>query len=106
MSRHQSLSVLLENFSDAHIFTKGFLLVLTARNVLVSIVVTTMEAFPVIQGIIVASSSVLLCLYMLLKNPFNRRFNQLQQLFMEVCVLCVYICVTVLAVIDKHSYDN
>ena len=107
--KYKSVSVLYEDFRDTGFFRHGFLFVLVARDVVISLIITLMPSFHRIQAILLCTLSVITCVCLILYNPFRERFERYSQLFSEVSVLIVYICILCLSIIDTEnalSYNN
>ena len=102
-TKYQWLEVLYKDFSDRSLFKYGFMFILAARNITVSVLITTMLSFPLVEAILLVCCSLLMCAYLLFNNPFHTRYEQFSQIFLELCVLAVYICVLILAVLDSQS---
>ena len=61
-----------------------------------------MLSLPLVQSILFICFSVLPCVYVLLSNPFRVSFEQAIQIFHELSVFTVYICVLCLASLDYN----
>ena len=103
IKKYESLEVLYKDFSDASLFKHGFLLVLIARDIVINLVVVTMVSLASIQAVLLICSSVLICVWVIFRNPFRERFEQIAQLFSELCVLIVFACVVMLATFNSDD---
>ena len=98
--RYGNLRVLYEDFSDASLFKHGFLIVLVVRNIMISITITTLLQYPLVQTILLTCFSLMMCAYLLVCNPFTSWQDRVTQMFLEFLVLAVYICIFMLALLD------
>ena len=100
--KYEFIAVLYEDFSDSTLFKHGFLFVGVARDIAISLIITTLSSLPLFQSVLLSCCSLLMCIYLLFNNPFRHRFEQASQIFLELCVFIVYISVTTIAVLDSH----
>ena len=99
--KHSGLKVLFEDFRDESLLQHGFLSILVVRDTAVSLIMTTMVSYPLIQSAMLASFSVCMCGYLALKNPFKHRLERAAQIFLEVCLLTVNLSVLSFAILDS-----
>ena len=101
IKKYESLEVLYKDFSDGSPLKHGFLLVLIARDIVINLVIVTMVSLAPIQVVVLICCSVLVCVMIIFRNPFRERFEQMAQLFSELCVLIVFTCVVILATLKS-----
>ena len=99
----EGLAVLFRDFSCKSVLRHGFLLLMTVRSTLVSLMVGTALSFPLLESTLLVCCSIIMCIYLLCQNPFKARFEIASQLFMELCVLVIYVCVWLLAILDSQN---
>lgn len=105
IQKYKPLEALYENYVDTTIFKHGFLLVIILRDIIISLMIVTLPSYPVLQAAVLCALSILICLLILLNNPFKHRFEQVSQIFLELCVLLAFILVLVHANLDA-KYDS
>ena len=103
ISKYEFIAVLYEDFSDSSLFKHGFLFVGVARDIAISLIITTMPSLPLFQSVLLSFCNIFMCLHLLLNNPFRHRFEQVSQIFLELCVLVAYISVTTVATLRLFS---
>ena len=103
VKKYSFLAVLYKDFSNKTLFKHSYLFILDARNITISILVTTMLSMPLFESGLMICCSALMCIYLIFSNPFCSRFEQVSQLFLEMCVLSVYICVLCLALFGTQD---
>ena len=98
--KYAAMRCVHEDFRDISLIRHGFMFLLVMRDTIISCILTLMVSQPLAQIIVMLCCSVAICLVMLLTNPFRDSFDWASQLFSELCVLVVYICVLCLAISD------
>ena len=73
-SKYEFIAVLYKDFSDLSLFKHGFLFVGVARDIAISLIITTMSSLPLFQSVLLSCCSILMCIYLLFNNPFKHRF--------------------------------
>ena len=107
IEKHDYLKLLHLDFADSAIHKQAFALILVSIDMLVGLIVAVMVPHPLAESILLVISSVLLCIYLVWRHPFRERFEQVTQIFLEICVVIVYICVLIFAVIcQKHKHSK
>lgn len=101
--KHEWLQAVYKDFSNATRIKHGFLFILVLRQTAVSIIASTLTALPQFQAHMFVLCSVSICGYLLFRRPFQLLYDNFAQLFFELCVLVVYICVLITAMIDPNS---
>ena len=101
-TKYEVLAVLYEDLSDKSLFKHGFLFVAVTRDTIISIIIATLTSWPLFQAILLSCCSILMCIYLMFNNPFRNRFEQVSQIFLELCVFIVYISMSYLAVLDSN----
>ena len=105
--RYDSLQVLYRDFCDISVLRHGYMFVLVFRDAVISLIIPLLISLPLLQSILITCSSALMCIYLVFRNPFRRRFDQVVQIFFELAVLTVYICTSKLATYDLYqNYTN
>ena len=103
IKRNHRVRVLYEDFSDENLFKHAFLFVLTARDVVISLIVTTMLNSPLAESMILISCSIVIGGYLVFRNPFRDRLDQVSQIFLELCLFTVSSCVVIFAILDQRG---
>ena len=101
--KYQIFQALYEGYSEESLFRHGFMLIMIIRDISVSLVITAMISFPLIQSILLTLCSIFVCLFLAFNNPFQHRFEQLKQLALEFCVFTVNVCVLIFAILDSTA---
>ena len=100
-------NVLFGDFKDISLARQSFLLLLTGRDLLFSLLLTTMFDHPLVECIFILVLNLAMVAYLLLLPPFKSTFDAAQQLFYEVVTLSVNVSVLILAIMDSiDSPDN
>ena len=113
-SNHESLSqfvnnnkgsfVLFNDFQDYSFVRQSFLLLLTARDLVFSLLLATMFDHPLVESVFILCLNLAMATYLILKPPFKNVFDAAQQLFYEVIALIVNVCILIMAIMDEiHS---
>ena len=92
--------VLFRDFKDRLLIQQSFLLLLTARDLAFSLLITTLFHHPLAQSIIILILNLLMIAYLILRNPFVSLFDYIQQFFYEFITLTVSVNVLILAIMD------
>jgi len=94
------LDVLFRDFKDKSLIYQSFLLLLTARDLAFSLILTTLFNHPLAQTIIILILNVAMFGYLLLRPPLTSKFDGAQQLYYEFITLSVNFSVLILAILD------
>jgi len=97
---HQGNFVLFKDFKDNLIIQQSFLLLLTARDLASSLVITTLFLHPLGQTIILLVLNLSMVAYLIWYRPFDSLFDASQQLFYEIITLSVNVGVLMMAIMD------
>lgn len=81
-----------------------FVIFITLRDVIFSLLLATMFEYPLAQTIIITIMSCLMIVYLLFKKPFKSKFDAGQQLFFEIIGLMVNVGVFLNAILDAGEY--
>lgn len=101
---HKGNFVLFRDFKDTSLLHQSFLILLTARDLAFSLILTTMFQHPLAQTILILIFNVGMFGYLILRPPFVSLLDATQQLFYEFITMTVNVSVLILAIMDKiHS---
>jgi len=92
--------VLFRDFKDKSLTHQSFLLLLTARDLAFSLILTTLFAHPLLQTVLVLIMNIAMFAYLLFWPPFASKFDGAQQLYYEFITLSVNGGVLILAILD------
>lgn len=99
--KHEGSQVLFEEFKDDSLWPQMFTFFLSARDLLLSIILATMFAHPLAQNIIIFLMNCCFIAYLLIKRPFQSTFNLIQQLFFEIMGLIVNFAIMINSNLDS-----
>ena len=101
---HKGNFVLFRDFKDVSLLYQSFLLLLTARDLAFSLILTTMFRHPLAQTILILIFNIAMFGYLILRPPFVSLLDATQQLFYEFITMSVNVSVLIMAIMDKiHS---
>jgi len=95
--------VLFLDFRDTTTISQAFMTVLILRDIVMSLASIVMTSSPYGQAILFFLSSVLIFLYLFLRNPFEGYFDRIIQYILEAIILTVNVCVLILAYMDRKN---
>jgi len=98
---HEGNFVLFRDFRDHLLIQQSFLLLLTARDLAFSLIITTLFRHPLAQSITILTLNLLMIAYLIIRNPFVSLFDYIQQFFYEFITLTVSVNVLILAIMDS-----
>lgn len=93
-----------KDFKDYSLSPQLFLIFLSGRDLLFSLILATMFKHPLAQTILIVILNCLMMAYLLIKRPFESSFDAAQQLFFEIVGLVVNISVFINAILDAGEY--
>ena len=96
---------LYADFSDVSLLKHGFLFIIVTRDIIIGLTIANMMASTPAQLVILVCTSFLMCISIIFRNPYRKRFDQVSQAFLEMCVLVVFVCVTMLAAMGEDEYS-
>jgi len=99
---HKGFHSLYQDYKDTSFGTQSFLLILTIRELLFSIIIPIMYEYPIIEAAIFWTNNFFMIVYLLGKKPFQSSFDLSQQIFFELIGLTVNSCV----VFNSIHFDN
>jgi len=97
---NDAVQMLYQDFKDYSFMQQSYLLLLTIRNALCSLVISLLFAHPIAQISLVTFLNVLTIFYLAFKAPFKFIFNVFQQIAFELDLLVVNICFLTMACLD------
>ena len=97
---HKGNFVLFKDFKDNLVIQQSFLLLLTARDLASSLIITTMFLHPLAQTILFLVLNLSMVAYLIWYRPFDSLFDATQQLFYEIITLSVNVGVLMMAIMD------
>jgi len=100
---HAGYKVLFEDFKDTDFLKQGFLLFLTIRDLLMSLILATLFAYPIVQVFLILILNVWMIIYLFTQRPFQDRFLGYQQIFFEFMGLGVHISVLIVSALDNQN---
>ena len=98
---HKGNFVLFRDFKDVSLLYQSFLLLLTARDLTFSLILTTMFQHPLAQTILILVFNVAMFAYLILRPPFVSLLDATQQLFYEFITMSVNVSVLIMAIMDE-----
>jgi len=104
---YEGVQVLFIEFKDDSLLHHAFLIFITSRDMLFSLVITTLFESTLAQVMIFLLLNISLLIYLILKRPFKERFEELQQFTFEVIILTVSIIEITGAILeDMDSFGS
>ena len=101
---HAGIQVIFSDFKDYSLAPQSFLLILTLRDILFSLILATLFDHPLVECILILLMNIAMLAYLFIKKPFKEMVAQAQQVILELITMVVNISVLILAVFDaKHS---
>ncbi len=101
VNKNKGSFVLFNDFKDYSFLRQSFLLLLTARDLIFSLLLATMFDHPLGESIFILCLNIAMVVYLILKPPFKSVFDATQQLFYEVIALIVNVCILIMAIMDE-----
>ena len=103
---HQGVRLLFGDFKDNSLIQQAFLLILTSRDILFSLIVTTLFENTLLQIIFIIILNILIIIYLVIKRPFRALFDEVQQFTYEIIIFCTVILELFGAILDKTYHDD
>jgi len=101
VSDQKGNQVLFNEYKDYSFIRQSFLLMLTARDLLFSLLLATMFEHPLMEVCFILCLNIAMVVYLIVKPPFKSVFDAAQQLFYEVVALAVNVSVLIMAIMDQ-----
>jgi len=105
LSHHAGMRVLFDDFQDSSLARQSFLFILTIRDIVFSVILTTLFDHPLTECVLILLMSIGMMTYLLIKKPFNELAAMIQQVVLELITLAVSISVLILAVFDSKNSE-
>ena len=103
---HAGSRVLFEDFKDITAGRQAFFLFLSLRDLLMSMILTTLFHYPLIETTLLLFLTGLMILYLLIQRPFKSSLAGFQQTFLEFIALGVNICLIILIILDANQNET
>ena len=100
---YQGFQLFYNDFKDSSIFHQSVLFVMVIKDILFSLIITTLFEYPLVQALLTLMLSLLMVAYYLIKRPFKNTFEAAQQVIYEIIILIVTINIMILAVLDDDN---
>jgi len=102
---NEGSQVYWKDFKDYSLASQFFLIFLSGRDLIFSLILATMFKHPLVQTILIMILNCLMIVYLFIKKPFESTIDFSQQLFFEFIGLIVNFCVFVNAILDTGKYE-
>ncbi len=102
---HEGIQVIFGDFKDQSLIHQSFILILTIRDILFSIILTTLFEHPLTECVLILLMNIVMLLYLVIKKPFREVFAQVQQIVLELITFIVNVSVLILAILDKRQLE-
>ena len=104
---NKGIKLFFENFQDKSKPQQLFLIFLAVRDMLFSLVITMLFAYPLLQITILLVLNIAMIVFLIVKRPFKIIFNLIQQLYYELLVFFALVILLILVGLDmNHSTDD
>jgi len=103
VDNHKGNFVAFNDFKDCSFVRQSFMLLLTGRDLLFSLLLATMFDHPLIESVFILCLNIAMVIYLILKPPFKSVFDATQQLFYEIIALAVNVCILMMAIMDERN---
>ncbi len=101
---HAGIQVIFSDFKDYSLVHQSFLLILTVRDILFSLILATLFDHPLVECILILLMNIAMLAYLFIKKPFKEILAQVQQVVLEMITMVVNVNVLILAIFDaSHS---
>jgi len=95
--------IIFNDFKDYSFTRQSFILLLTGRDLIFSLLLATMFDHPLIESVFILCLNIAMVAYLILKPPFKSVFDATQQLFYEIIALAVNVCILIMAIMDERN---
>ncbi len=102
---HAGIQVIFGDFKDYSLVHQSFLLIMTVRDILFSLILATGFDHPLAECILILLMNVAMLAYLFLKRPFKEKLAQIQQVVLEVITMVVNVSVLILAAFDAKNSE-
>ena len=102
---HEGSQVYWKDFKDYSLAPQFFLIFLSSRDLIFSLILATMFKHPLVQTILIMILNCLMIAYLFIKKPFENIIDFGQQLFFECIGFVVNFCVFINAILDTGKYE-
>jgi len=105
--KYEKYKMIFEVFKDQSYLHQSFVIVFSIRAYAYSAVVGYLYNFPVVQAVLLMLLCLAMLLYLLIARPMKILINLIQQIFCELILLLVNLCVLIMSIIDQQDpVDN
>ena len=101
--KHDYLKVLHADFVDSALDKQGFAFILITIDMLVGLMVAVMVSHPLTESVLLVVSSILVCILLAWRRPYREKFDQFANLFLQLCVIIVFVCALLFAFICQKN---
>jgi len=108
LKESQGSLITFEDFKGTSLWKQSFLFLLVLRDVLFSLILTTLFEHPLAQTIFILILNLAMVGFLIFCQPFKKLFSLFQQIFYEIVTLAINISVIILAAKDQAeetAYD-
>ena len=98
---YEGVQMLFIDFKDDSLIHQAFIIYITSRDMLFSLVITTLFGLTLFQVTIFLLLNTSLLIYLILKRPFKERFEEIQQFTFEIIILTVNIIEIIGSTLDN-----
>jgi len=102
---HAGIQVIFGDFKDYSLIHQSFLLIMTIRDILFSLILSTLFNHPLVECILILLMNIAMLVYLLIRRPFREKIGQIQQVVLELITMVVNVSVLILAVFDARNSE-
>ena len=106
LKKNAGRQILFKDFKDDSFSKQALLLFLTCRDLASMLILTLLFEHPLVQVLLILVLNFAMISYLLVKSPFRLVFDGFQQIFFEVVTLAVNVCLIILAILDRITYEE
>ena len=100
---NQGVKLFFESFKDDFRDQQHFLTILTGRDMIFSLLLTTLFEHPLAQILILFALNIAMFVYLILRKPFKDVFNLIQQLFYETLFFLALVILFISFALDNQG---
>ena len=104
--KYEPVKILFDDFEESSLLQQGFLALLTARNLVLGIALTTLYEYPLAQTILFFILSLFILAFLILTKPFKEFLAAASQYFCEGVLIVVQLSTLIMAMMDSGGVDG
>jgi len=104
--KYKQYKVLFQEFNDKILFQQVFTFIFIVKTYLNNMIIGFLDNSPVVQTTFMTILSIAMLIYLFMVHPMKKNIILIQQIFCEIILLVVNVCIFILSIMDAKQIKD